>query len=105
MHFTNSIPVHPREIQRAFTKWSTPRKLMFMALMAALSAILQSAGGFLPGIGYFFSAFATLPILLGTLISVRSGISTYLLTICLLLLIEPTELAIFPSPQDYSDWV
>jgi len=67
-----------------------------MALMAALSAILQSAGGFLPGIGYFFSAFATLPILLGTLISVRSGILTYLLTICLLLLIEPTELAIFP---------
>jgi len=96
VYLNKSIPAHPRDVQRAFNMWSTTKKLMFMALMAALSTILQSAGGFLPGIGYFFSAFATLPILLGTLISVRSGILTYLLAICLLLLIEPTELAIFP---------
>jgi len=69
---------------------------MFTAMLAALTVVLQAAGGALPGIGYFFSPFASVPILLGTLISFRAGVSTYSLTIFLLLLIQPSELVIFP---------
>lgn len=69
---------------------------MFTALMASLGAILQSAGGLLPGIGYAISPLATAPILLGSLISFRSGTLIYSLTICLLMVIQPSELLIFP---------
>ena len=96
MTFTNSIPSHPNDIHRILTSWSPTKKLMLMALMAALAAILQSAGGFLPGIRYAISPFATAPILLVALMSLRSGIFTYLVTICLLVLIMPSELVIFP---------
>ena len=96
MSFTKSMPTHPKDIHRILTSWSPTKKLMFMALMAALAAILQSAGGFLPGIGYAISPFATAPILLVALMSLRSGIFTYIVTFCLLLLIEPSELIIFP---------
>ncbi|WP_432361585.1 hypothetical protein [Sporosarcina sp. UB5] len=67
-----------------------------MALMAALAAILQSAGGLLPAIGFAISPLATAPIMLVALISLHSGAFTYILTILLLFLIEPTELFIFP---------
>lgn len=96
MYFNKSIPSHPQDIHQFFDKWSTTKKLMFTALMAALATVLQAAGGVIPGIGYFFSPFATVPILLGALISFRSGILTYLVTICLLLVIQPSELVIFP---------
>ena len=96
MTFTDSIPSHPNDIHRILTSWSPTKKLMLMALMAALAAILQSAGGFLPGIGYAISPFATAPILLVTLMALRSGIFTYIVAICLLVLIEPSELVIFP---------
>ncbi|WP_342506646.1 hypothetical protein [Sporosarcina sp. FSL K6-2383] len=96
MSFTKSIPTHPKDIHRILTSWSSTKKLLFMALMAALAAILQSAGGFLPGIGYAISPFATAPILLVALMALRSGIFTYIVTICLLVLIEPSELVIFP---------
>lgn len=70
--------------------------MTFTALLAALATVLQSAGGFLPGIGYFFSPIASLPIFLAALISLRSGLLAYVLTIFLLLLIQPSELVIFP---------
>ena len=96
MYFNESIPSHPKDIHQFFDKWSSTKKMSFTALMTALAVILQAAGGLLPGIGYFFSPFATAPILLAALISFRSGVSTYLLTSCLLLLIQPSELIIFP---------
>ena len=96
MYFIKSIPSYPIEIHRFCTKWTPIKKLMFSSLMAALAAILQAAGGLVPGIGFFISPFTTAPILLVTLISIRTGTLTYLLTILLLLLIEPSELMIFP---------
>ncbi len=79
-----------------FDKWSPTKKLMFTALMAALAGILQSTGGLLPGIGFLLSPFATAPILLIALISFRLRILSYLLTSFLLLVIQPSELVIFP---------
>ncbi len=96
MYFTKYIPTHPKDVHRILTSWSPTKKLVFMGLMAALAGILQSAGGFLPGIGYALSPFATAPILVVAIMSLRSGILTYVVTICLLLLIEPNELVIFP---------
>lgn len=96
MYFLKAIPIHSIEIHQFCTKWSPVKKMMFGSLMAALAAILQAAGGLVPGIGFFISPFATAPILLITIISSRTGIWTYLLTIGLLLLIEPSELMIFP---------
>jgi hypothetical protein len=96
VYFTKSIPSHPKDISQIFDKWLPTKKLVFTALMAALAAILQSTGGLLPGIGYLLSPFATAPILLIALISFRLRVLSYLLTICLLLLIQPSELVIFP---------
>ena len=77
-------------------RWSPLKQSLFGALMASLAAILQAAGGLLPGIGMFLSPFTTLPILVSTLVSIRTGILTYILTIFLLLIMEPSELFIFP---------
>ena len=96
MYFIRSISSSPKDIHRNFLHWSPLKQLIFGALMASLAAILQAAGGLLPGIGMFLSPFTTLPILVSTLVSIRTGILTYILTILLLLLIEPSELFIFP---------
>lgn len=97
MYFNKALLSHPKDIHHlASHQWSPTKKLTFTALMAVIAGIFQSAGGMLPGIGYLFSPLATAPILLGMLISFRSGVLTYLLTICLLLFIQPSELVIFP---------
>lgn len=72
------------------------RLLVMSALLAALAAIFQSAGGLLPGVGYIVSPLATLPVAVAALLSVGSGVSTYIVTIGLLLLLQPGELFIFP---------
>lgn len=81
---------------RMKNKWSTTRKLVFSALLATIASLLQAAGGFIPIIGFGISPFTTLPIVIATLIAFRYGLFTYILTIVLLLLLEPTELFIFP---------
>ncbi|MCM3711868.1 hypothetical protein [Sporosarcina luteola] len=96
MHITTTIPSHPQYIHRAFNRWHPTKKLLFMALMAALTAILQSAGGLLPPIGFAISPFATASIMIATLLSLRSGIFVYTVTILLLFLLQPSELIIFP---------
>lgn len=72
------------------------RSLVASALMSLIAAILQSAGGVLPGIGMLISPFSTAPIILSVLILPTYGILSYILTIFLLLLIQPSELIIFP---------
>ncbi|MFD1269437.1 hypothetical protein [Paenibacillus motobuensis] len=74
----------------------TTRNMVTVAFLAALSAMLQSMGGILPGIGFLISPFATAPIILGSVLSAGSGIIAYLLTILLLLFIQPSELIVFP---------
>lgn len=71
-------------------------KLVASALLALIAAILQSAGGIIPGIGMLISPFSTAPIILSMLISPSYGVLSYLLTIFLLLFMQPSELIVFP---------
>mgnify|MGYP005610088719 FL=1 len=77
-------------------KASLSKRITIASLLGALAAILQSAGGFIPIVGLLISPFATLPIIFSTILSIRYGFLSYLLTIFLLLLIQPSELIIFP---------
>ena len=63
--------------------------------MSALATMFQAAGNLIPGIGLFISPFATLPIF-GYLLLYSRGVLSYLLTILLLFIIEPSELIVFP---------
>jgi hypothetical protein len=71
-------------------------KLVASALMGLTAAILQSSGGVIPGIGMLISPFSTVPIIICMLILPSYGVLSYFLTIFLLLLIQPSELIIFP---------
>ncbi len=71
-------------------------KLILGSVFACIAAILQAAGGLLPGIGFFISPLATAPILLCSMLSIRFGVMSYFLTIMLLLILQPTELFVFP---------
>ncbi|WP_438315279.1 hypothetical protein [Sporosarcina sp. FA9] len=91
------VPTFPNDIHQHIKRnWSRAKMTAYAALMAAFAAILQSAGGLIIGIGFFISPFATAPILMATLVSFRSGLFTYFVSIILLLLIQPAELFIFP---------
>jgi hypothetical protein len=72
------------------------KSIVTIAFLCAVTALFQSAGGFLPGLGYLISPLATAPIVLAALISIRSGLTAYALSSLLLLLIQPSELIIFP---------
>lgn len=72
------------------------RKIILAAFLATLSAIFQSMGGLLPGIGYLISPLATAPIVISAVLSAGSGLMSYLLSILLLFLIQPSELIVFP---------
>ncbi|QOT11066.1 hypothetical protein JNUCC32_03250 [Paenibacillus sp. JNUCC32] len=77
------------------TQFAT-RKMITVAFLASLSAIFQSMGGLLPGIGYLISPLATAPIVLCTILSVGSGLTAYLLAMLLVFFIQPSELIVFP---------
>ncbi|MBB3129856.1 hypothetical protein FHS19_004561 [Paenibacillus rhizosphaerae] len=74
----------------------TTRKMIAVAFLASISALLQAMGGILPGIGFLFSPFATAPIVVSSLLSAGSGLLAYALTLLLLLFIQPSELVVFP---------
>ena len=82
--------------QKTFDNYNKTMKLVLVSIFACMAAILQSAGGFLPGIGYLISPLATAPILLCTVFSIPFGVMAYVVTIMLLVVIQPTELIIFP---------
>jgi hypothetical protein len=71
-------------------------KLVVSAFMSLTAAILQGAGGMVPGIGMLISPLSTAPIIISVLLFPSYGILSYFLTIFLLLLIQPSELIIFP---------
>lgn len=88
---------HPfLEIKHDSSEFSSTAKLLLTAILSSFAAIFQSAGGFMPGIGFAVSPLTTLPIFLATILSVKFGILAYIVTILLLLLIQPSELFIFP---------
>ncbi|MEH7356762.1 hypothetical protein V7150_24960 [Neobacillus drentensis] len=96
MYFFKSISDDVRSAQLAFNKHSKTRQLVLGALFASLAAVLQAAGGFLPGIGYFISPFTTAPILFCTMLSLPVGLMSFFLTNLLLLVLLPSELIVFP---------
>ncbi|OQR56719.1 hypothetical protein [Bacillus sp. CDB3] len=71
-------------------------RLVITALLGSLATIFQSAGNLIPGIGLFISPFSTLPIFLAICYSIREGVLSYILTIFLLFIIQPSELIVFP---------
>ncbi|WP_197282625.1 hypothetical protein [Bacillus sp. FJAT-18017] len=83
---------------------SPAMKLILTAVLSLIAAIFQSAGGYMPGIGFFVSAMATLPLFLATVVSVRQGFLSYLVTILLLLVIQPSELLIFTFTTGLLGW-
>jgi hypothetical protein len=73
------------------------KSLVIASLMGAIAAILQSAGNWLPGVGYVISAFSTLPIILLCFTTpFRYACMGFGLACLLLLVIEPTEVFVFP---------
>ncbi|EKN70664.1 hypothetical protein BABA_04454 [Neobacillus bataviensis LMG 21833] len=76
-------------------QYTNTRKLVLGSVLAAIAALFQSAGVFV-GIGYAFSILATLPIVLSAMISLRIGIMSYIITILLLTILQPSELFVFP---------
>jgi hypothetical protein len=75
--------------------YSPTTKLVIGAMLGSIAVIFQSAGIF-TGVGYIFSMMTTGPIVLATLLSVRIGTLTYLVTIILLAIVQPSELLVFP---------
>jgi hypothetical protein len=96
VYFFKPIADDVRLTQLMFQKQTKTMKLVLPSVFACMAAILQATGGYLPGIGYFLSPLATAPILLCSMFSIPVGIMSYLLTILLLFILQPTELIIFP---------
>lgn len=96
MYFLKSLSNEVKSAQLLFNRLSKTNQLVSGALFASLAALFQSAGGFLPGIGIFISPLSTAPILFCFVLSLPLGFITYILTNLLLLVIQPSELIIFP---------
>jgi hypothetical protein len=96
VYFFRVVSDDIRSAQFEFRRYTKGRRLVFGSLLACMAAVLQAAGGFLPGIGFFISPFATLPILIAAMFSSRMGVLSYFLTILLLFVLVPSELFIFP---------
>ena len=96
MYFFRDISKEVRLFQIIFQKHKSTMKFILISIFACIAAILQAAGGYLPGIGLFVSPLTTAPILLCSMLSISSGVKCYFLTILLLCIIQPTELMVFP---------
>ncbi|WP_174615154.1 hypothetical protein [Virgibacillus ihumii] len=96
MYFFKPVADEVRAFQNIFNKRNKTMKLILVSIFGCIAAVFQAAGGLLPGIGYFLSPLATAPILLCTMFSIPFGVMSYFLTMMLLLILQPTELIIFP---------
>ncbi|MCA1038295.1 hypothetical protein LCM00_02130 [Bacillus infantis] len=77
------------------SRHSNTVKMVMGAILGGLAAIFQSAGLF-GGAGYALSILTTWPIIIACFLSVRIGLLTYLLTIMMLAVLQPSELFVFP---------
>jgi hypothetical protein len=96
VNFFKPISDDVRSSQIKFNKHSKTMKVSLVSIFSCIAAILQAAGGYLPGMGYLISPLATAPILLVAVFSIPFGVMSYFLTIMLLFILQPTELIIFP---------
>ncbi|QKE72910.1 hypothetical protein HPK19_08895 [Arthrobacter citreus] len=96
MYFFKPISDKIHLFQLKFNKQSKTMKFILVSIHACIAAFFQAAGGFLPVVGLFLSSLATAPILICSMFSITNGLKSYFLTIILLLILQPTELIIFP---------
>jgi hypothetical protein len=96
LYFLTPVSDEVFSFQKRFNQHKNTAKLILGANLVCLAAILQAAGGFFPGIGYLLSPLATAPILVCSMFSVPFGAMSYLLTMMVLFILQPTELMIFP---------
>ncbi|KOP78795.1 hypothetical protein ACFFHH_15495 [Cytobacillus solani] len=92
----NIIKKDIHQIQIEFGKWPKAKRIVLISILSSIGAIFQSAGGFLPGVGYLISPLASAPIMLCTIFSIPLGLASYVSTALLLLILQPAELIIFP---------
>ncbi|MEH7252893.1 hypothetical protein V7111_12265 [Neobacillus niacini] len=83
MYFLKPLSDEIRLSRTLFNRHKKTRKLILCSIFACIAAILQAAGGFLPGVGYLLSPLATGPILLISMLNIPYGVMSYLLTIML----------------------
>ena len=96
MFLFQSATEHSSKLSKSLSQTaSLSKRMTIFALLATLAAVLQSAGGFIPIIGLMISPFATAPVIISTVLSLRYGSIGYLLAILLLFLIQPSEVLIF----------
>lgn len=96
MYFFKPISDEVRVSQVGFNKHKKTMRFVLVSIFSCMAAILQAAGGFLPGLGYFLSPLATAPILLCSMFSIPFGVMSYILTFMLLFILQPSELIVFP---------
>lgn len=89
-----TLNVWAKEIVLPTGNYSPTMKIVIGALLSSIAFILQSAGVF-TGFGYLLSMMSTLPIVLATLLSIKIGMMTYVITVFLLAMLQPTEVFIF----------
>ena len=94
MWFARLIEVWIKKHEIAAVQYSKNMKLVVGSLLSTIAAIFQSAG-LIGGIGYAFSIMATGPIVLATVISIRFGLLSYVVTTVLLMMIQPSEVLVF----------
>jgi hypothetical protein len=83
-------------IHNSFNKSASfSKKITIIALLRTMAATLQAAGGLIPIAGLFISPLATAPSILSVVLSARYGLLSYLLTLFLLVIVQPSEVLIF----------
>ena len=95
MNFLKPITSDLKQAQLELQNQTRTKKLMIGSILASMAAIFQAAGGYLPGIGYLISPFASLPILVCAMLSLQIGVMSYILTTVLLFILQPSELFVF----------
>ena len=82
------------ELTITIDSYSKTIKLVGGALLGSIAVIFQSAGIF-TGLGFILSMMSTGPLVLASLISLRIGVMTYIITVCLLTIFQPSEVLVF----------
>lgn len=75
-------------------RYSKTMRLVTGALLGSIAVIFQSTGIF-TGIGFVLSMMSTGPLVISSLLSIRMGVLTYIVTGFLLAILQPSELLIF----------
>ena len=88
------INVSGDELTPTIDSYSKTIKLVVGALLGSIAVIFQSAGIF-TGLGFILSMMSTGPLVLASLLSLRIGVMTYVITVCLLAIFQPSEVLVF----------